>query len=124
MLNKILFSDALAQSSEASAAATQEFSFTSFLPLILIFAVFYFLIIRPQTKKFKEQQQMINNLKVGDKIVTSSGIIGVIKEIDAKENQFAIEIASGVTIKIIKNFVSELADKEISGTTKSDKKSK
>lgn len=110
MLNQILISDAFAQSSEA--AASQEFSLTSFIPLILIFVVFYFLIIRPQTKKYKEHQEMVSNLKIGNKVVTSGGIIGTVKEIHDKEDQVEIEIASGVTVKILKNYVSDLVVKK------------
>ena len=57
----------------------------AFLPLILIFAVFYILLIRPQQKKMKQHREMINNLKRGDKIVTSGGIIGSITKV--KENR-------------------------------------
>ncbi len=109
MLNQILISDAIAQTQEA--APTQDFSFTSFVPLILIFAVFYFLIIRPQTKKYKEQQEMVNNLKSGNKVVTSSGIVGVVKDIDDKEGIIKIEIADGVVINVLKNYVAELVVK-------------
>lgn len=70
------------------------------------------MIIRPQTKKFKEQQAMINNLKIGNKVITNSGIIGTIKEIDDKEGVFEVEIANGVNIKILKNYVADLVKKE------------
>ena len=111
MLNQLLISDAFAQGTEA-VAPTQDFSFTSFVPLILIFGVFYFLIIRPQTKKYKEHQEMVKNLKIGNKVVTTGGILGVVKEIDDKEGVIEVEIASGVTIKVLKNNVAELVKKE------------
>lgn len=112
MLENILVSKAFAQTAE-SAAAAPETSFASFVPLILIFVIFYFLIVRPQSKKHKEHQQMLSSLKVGAKVVTNSGIVGVLKEIDDKENIVELEIASGVVVKILKNYVSELAlDKE------------
>jgi len=56
--------------------------FLSFLPLILIFVIFYFLLIRPQSKRAKEHKGMLENLKKGDKIITSGGIYGVIEGID------------------------------------------
>ncbi|MEW6602544.1 MAG: preprotein translocase subunit YajC, partial [Nitrospirota bacterium] len=56
----------------------------SFLPLILIFVIFYFLLIRPQSKKAKEHKQMLENLKKGDKIMTNGGIYGLIEEIDTE----------------------------------------
>jgi len=107
-----LFTQANAQ--EATAAATKnEFSIVSFVPLILIFAVFYFLIIRPQSKKFKEQKEMIDNLKIGNKVITSGGIIGVVKEIDSKENILEIEISDKVNVKILRSFVSDLVKTEV-----------
>ncbi len=112
MLNQILISDSFAQEAETAASANQDFSLTSFVPLILIFAVFYFLIIRPQTKKYKDHQAMVNGLKIGNKVVTSGGIVGVIKEINEKENQVEIEIADGVVIKLLKSYVTDLVQKE------------
>ena len=109
MLKQILVSDAFAQTSEA--ASNQDFSFTSFVPLLLIFGVFYFLIIRPQSKKYKEHQEMVNNLKIGNKVITSGGIIGVVKDIDNKENLVKIEVSNGVVVEILKNYVSELVIK-------------
>ncbi len=102
----MLINNAFAQATEASASKPNEL--ISFLPLILIFAVFYFLIIRPQSKKIKEHQNMVNNLKVGAKVMTNGGIVGVVKDVLTKDNQIEIEIASGVTIKVVKNYVAEL----------------
>jgi preprotein translocase subunit YajC len=114
MLNQIFISDSFAQStSQASeAAAAPEFSFTSFVPLLLIFGIFYFLIVRPQSKKMKEHQATVNSLKTGDKIVTSGGIIGLVTDIFPKENQVEIEIADKVKIKILKNYVLDLVKPE------------
>jgi preprotein translocase subunit YajC len=106
----MFISQALAQ--EAAAAAPQSFSFVSFVPLIAIFAIFYFLIIRPQSKKMKDHQELVNNLKTGNKIVTNGGIIGVVKEVLVKENQVEIEIAEGVRVKIMKNYVSDFVQEE------------
>ena len=106
-----LFTQANAQEVVA-AAAPEGFSFTSFVPLILIFTVFYFLIIRPQSKKMKDHQAIINALKIGDKIITSGGIIGVVKDIDDKTNTLEIEISEKVTIKILRSYVVDLVNKE------------
>ncbi len=106
----MFISQAFAQ--EAAAAASQSFSFASFVPLIAIFAIFYFLIIRPQSKKMKDHQELVNNLKTGNKIVTNGGIIGVVKEVLVKENQVEIEIAEGVRVKIMKNYVSDFVQEE------------
>lgn len=124
MLDNIFISKAFAQTAE-SAAAAPETSFASFVPLILIFVIFYFLIVRPQSKKHKEHQQMLGSLKVGTKVVTSSGIVGVVKEIDDKENIVDLEIANGVIVKILKNYVSELVlDKEKAKKEEKNKKKK
>ncbi|MBU6140232.1 MAG: preprotein translocase subunit YajC [Proteobacteria bacterium] len=106
----MIISSAFAQ--EAAAAAPQEFSFTNFVPLIPIFAIFYFLIFRPQSKKMKEAQEMVNNLKVGNKVVTNGGIVGVVKDVLVKENQVEVEIAEGVRVKILKNYISDLVRDE------------
>ncbi|MBP7710224.1 MAG: preprotein translocase subunit YajC [Rickettsiales bacterium] len=111
MLNQIFVSDAFAQASDVAAAAP-ETSYTSFIPLVLIFAIFYFLIVRPQSKKMKEHQELVNNLKTGNKVITSGGIVGVVTDVLAKENQVEVEIAEGVRVKILKNFVSDLVNPE------------
>ena len=112
MLNNLFISDAIAQSTEAVAATPNEFSFSSFVPLILIFVIFYFLIIRPQTKKMKDHQQMVNNLKSGNKVVTSGGIVGVVKDVFEKDNQVEVEIADNVRIRILKQYVTEIVTDE------------
>lgn len=108
MLNNLLISDSFAQATEAAAGAPGEFSFSSFVPLILIFVIFYFLIVRPQTKKMKDHQALVNNLKTGNKVLTNGGIVGVVTDVFEKENQVEVEIASGVRVKILKNYVADL----------------
>ena len=79
----------------------------AFLPLILIFGVFYILLIRPQQKKAKLHREMINNLKRGDKIVTSGGIIGLITKV--KDNkELTLEISDNVEIQIAPGMVTDL----------------
>ncbi|MBU1121549.1 MAG: preprotein translocase subunit YajC [Candidatus Omnitrophota bacterium] len=75
-----------------------------FIPLIFIFVVFYFLIIRPQTKKQKEHQALITNLKKNDEVVTSGGIHGTI--INIKEKTFVIRVDDNAKIEIDKNAIS------------------
>jgi len=108
-----MLNDLFIASANAQEVATQgaEFSLASFVPIILIFIIFYFLIIRPQSKKIKEHQEMVNNLKIGNKVITSSGIFGVVKEID-KEGNAEIEIAENVIIKILKAHIAEVLNKE------------
>ena len=81
----------------------------SFLPLILIFVVFYFVLIRPQTKKQKEHQEMVNALEVGNEVVTAGGILGKIQEMN--ENYVQLEISQNVTIKIQRQTISSLLPK-------------
>lgn len=78
-------------------------------PLVLIVAVFYFLMIRPQQKRMKEHQNLIANVKRGDTIVLSSGLIGKIVRVEDKE--VGVEIAQGVTVKVIKGMIAEVRGK-------------
>ena len=91
-------------------AATQQSGIMSFIPLILIFIIFYFLLIRPQQKKAKLHQQMINELKVGNDVCTISGIFGKIKKIDDKENLVSLEVAPDVIITVLKASVNQVLD--------------
>ena len=72
-----------------------------FIPLILIFVIFYFFLIRPQQKKVKEHNAMVEGLKKGDKIVTSGGITGVITRVVDNE-KVEVEIADNVTVEVIR----------------------
>ena len=72
-----------------------------FIPLILIFVIFYFFLIRPQQKKVKEHKAMVENLKRGDKVVTSAGIIGTIERIIDNEKAEVL-IAENVKVEVIK----------------------
>lgn len=74
-----------------------------FVPIIAIFVVFYFFMIRPQNKKAQEHKDMLGSLKVNDMILTNTGIIGKIKKI--QEGEMAIEVSSGVVIHMIKSSV-------------------
>ena len=82
-------------------------SIGAFLPLILIFGVFYILLIRPQQKKVKQHREMLNNLRRGDKIITSGGIIGTVNKVsDNKELQ--VQVSENVEIKIAPGMVADL----------------
>jgi len=92
----------------------------AFLPLILIFGVFYILLIRPQQKKVKQHREMLNNLKRGDKVITSGGIIGTINKV-ADNRELTIEVADDVQIKIAPGMVADLYS--IKETSKKNSKS-
>lgn len=79
----------------------------AFLPLILMFAIFYFLLIRPQQKKAKQQKEMLQNLKVGDYVLTGGGMYGTITKV--KDDVLTVELADNLTVKVNRNFVSGLA---------------
>ena len=74
-------------------------AFVSFLPLILIFVIFYFLLIRPQQKKMKEHKEMINKIKRGDEIVTAGGVFAKVSRV-IDENKIEAQISSNVKIII------------------------
>ncbi len=80
--------------------------FSAFIPLILMFVIFYFLLIRPQQKKAKEHQEMINNLKRGDKIITGGGIHASVTNID--DQVLTVEIADKVRVKMNRASVAAL----------------
>ena len=83
----------------------------SFIPLILIFVIFYFLLIRPQQKRAKEHRQMLDAVKRGDKIVTSGGLYGVVEQVE--QNVVTIKIAEGVRVRVGKAYIANLrTDKE------------
>lgn len=107
MITDFFISPAFAQASEL-ANEKAEYGFSSLVPLLLIFLIFYFLIIRPQTKKLKEHEQLIKNLKIGNKVITSSGIYGKIKDIDPSSGKVDLEIADDVIIKIAKSYISDV----------------
>jgi preprotein translocase subunit YajC len=84
----------------------------SFLPLILIFVIFYFLLIRPQSKKAKEHKQMLEDLKKGDKVMTNGGIYGIIEEIDTETVTLKVGIKDDVKIKVNRSYIAGLRTKE------------
>ena len=106
--SNVFISDSFADTVATSVAPAATAGLTNFIPLILIFLVFYFLLIRPQQKKMKEHQNVLNTLKNGDKVHTNSGIFGIVKAIDTKENTVDLEIASNVVIKILKPSISDV----------------
>lgn len=104
----MLISSAFAQ--DAGGAASLAGGIQSFLPLILIFAVFYFLLIRPQQKKMKTHKAMLDALRRGDTVVTGGGIIGsVVKVID--EHEVTVEIADGVKVRVQRQSISAVVSK-------------
>ncbi|MCW3475735.1 preprotein translocase subunit YajC [Limobrevibacterium gyesilva] len=79
-----------------------------FLPLVLIFAVFYFLLIRPQQQRQKEMKSMLAALKRGDRVVTGGGIVGVVQK--TKDNEIEVEIAPNVRVTVLRETISTVVN--------------
>jgi preprotein translocase subunit YajC len=81
-----------------------------FLPLVLIFIVFYFLLIRPQQKKAKDQRSMLDALRRGDRVVTGGGILGTVSKVVSPE-EVEVDIASGVRVKVLRSTITTILAK-------------
>ena len=79
--------------------------------LVIIFVIFYFLLIRPQQKKFKAHTLMVNALKKGDKVITGAGFAGVVTKAVEGDRFVDVEIASGVEVKVLRSSITDFADK-------------
>ena len=86
--------------------------FAQFIPLILIFVIFYFFLIRPQQKKVKEHKVMVQNLKRGDEVITSGGIIGKVERV-FDDGRLEVNISDGVNVQVVKDTVQSHFKKEI-----------
>ncbi|MDE0538922.1 MAG: preprotein translocase subunit YajC [Rhodospirillales bacterium] len=84
--------------------------FTTLIPLILIFAVFYFLLIRPQQKKAKTHREMLGAIRRGDKVITGGGIMGTVTKV-VNEHEIAVEIAEGIKVKVQRGMVAGVVSK-------------
>jgi len=81
--------------------------FAQFIPLILIFVIFYFFLIRPQQKKIKEHKSMVGSLKRGDNVITSGGILGRVEKIH-DDDKIDLQISETVTVKVVKSTIQSL----------------
>ena len=96
----------------AQAAGGAGSAFASFIPLILIFAIMYFLLIRPQQKRMKEHKAMIEALRRGDQVVTQGGVIGKVSKVkEDGSNEIEVEIAEGVKVRVIKQTITQVLSK-------------
>ncbi len=97
----------------ALAAEEQGAGFTSFIPIILLIVVFYFLLIRPQQKRAKEHKNLLSNLNVGDNVLTNGGVIGKITKLDDEDdNYLLLEIADNTIIKVQKQAINQKMPKD------------
>ena len=83
-----------------------------FIPLILIFIIFYFFLIRPQQKRVKDHKSMVETLKRGDEIITSGGIIGIVDRV-LEDDRIEVTISGDIKVQIIKSTITSLLKKEI-----------
>lgn len=94
-------------------------------PLVLIFVVFYFLLIRPQQNKAKQQREMLAGVKRGDRVVTGGGIIGLVTKVIG-DNELQVELAEGVRVRIIKQTITDIITRgeSVRGAKESDEDDK
>ena len=93
----------------AQAVAQQPSMLASFIPLILIFLIFYFLLIRPQQKKQKEHKILLDSIQRGDEILSSGGILGKVMKVD--NDRLTVEISKGVNVTVIRSTVADVIKK-------------
>jgi preprotein translocase subunit YajC len=117
-INSAFAADAAAQ------GAQQPSLLTSFAPLVLIMVVFYFLLIRPQQKRMKEHQELINKISKGDKVLTTGGILGVVAKVEEGNNYVTVEIAEDVKVKLRRENISEVINEEVAPIKPAVKKAK
>jgi preprotein translocase subunit YajC len=85
-------------------------AFAQFVPLILIFVIMYFLLIRPQQKKLKEHKAMVDALRKGDQVVTQGGLIGKVARVK-DDNEIEVELAEGVKVRVVRSTVAQVLSK-------------
>ena len=113
-----------AQNEVSEASVEQQDSdgwFSSLVPMVLIFAVFYFLLIRPQEKRRRAQNDLISSVKVGEEIVTNAGIYAIVKKVN-DDGTLNAEISDNVDVKILKTAVNDITNRKSSGSSASNKK--
>jgi preprotein translocase subunit YajC len=101
---------AYAQAADAAPTGFNIGTLGQLAPLVLIFVVFYFLLIRPQQKKMKQHRDMVAALKRGDRVVTSGGIIGVVTKV-VSDNEVQVEIAENVRVRVVRSSITDIVAK-------------
>ena len=106
----MLISAAYAQGTGISGIFDNQSALIQFLPLVLIFVVFYFLLIRPQQRKAKDHKTMLDALRRGDRVVTGGGIIGTVARVENPE-EVTVDIADGVRVRVLRSTISSVLAK-------------
>lgn len=84
---------------------------TSLIPMVLIFAVFYFLLLRPQEKRRRQREKLVSDVKKGEEVLTNSGIFGTVSKVNDTDNKIEVEIAKDVHIKILKSAIVDITSR-------------
>jgi preprotein translocase subunit YajC len=100
---------AFAQGAGAAASGTDVI--LQVVPFVLIFVIMYFLILRPQQRKAKQHQDMVRNVRRGDTVVTSGGILGRVSKVTDEASEIEVEIAEGVRVKVVRGMIAEVRAK-------------
>lgn len=95
---------------QAAGGAGGAAAFGQFIPLILIFVIMYFLLIRPQQKKMKQHRTMVDALRRGDQVITQGGIIGKVTHV-REDGELEVEIATGVKVRVVKSTIAQVLSK-------------
>jgi preprotein translocase subunit YajC len=95
---------------QAAGAAGAPGALVQFVPLVLIFVIMYFLLLRPQQKKLADHKKMVEALRRGDQVVTSGGIIGKVTNVK-QDGEVEVEIAQGVKVRVVKSTISQVLSK-------------
>lgn len=95
----------------------QDSLLSTMVPLIAVFAIFYFLIIRPQQQRVKQLREMVDNVRRGDTVVTAGGIVGRVAKVPQKDDpEITVEIADNVQVRILRSTLSEVRAKKSDAT--------
>jgi preprotein translocase subunit YajC len=107
----MFISEALAQTAGATSGSDPTGGFGMIIPLVLMFAVMWFFMIRPQQKKQKEHQALVRAAKRGDRVVSSGGILGVITKANETDNDVEVEIAQGVKVRLMRSHIADILNR-------------
>ena len=107
----MLESPAYAQAAGAASGSSGAAFFFQMVPLLAIFVIFWFLLIRPQQRRMKEHQAKIGSVKKGDTVVTGGGLIGRVTKVKDNENEIEVELAPGVNVRVVRSTITSVVSK-------------
>lgn len=113
----MFITEAYAQAAGGAAGADLLGGLGGMMPLVLIFVVFWFLMIRPQQKRMKEHRALVATLKKGDRVLTSGGILGLVTKAVEGENDVEVEIAASVRVRVLRSAVQEVLNRPMPATS-------